>query len=455
MKNKKWIRKILIIVGWLFVWQLVSLLAGNRILLVGPAETLAALVRLMVRLEFWGACLGTLFRILLGFGAGLLLGVLLAVGSARYSWLEELLAPVMTLIKAIPVASFVVIFLIWWGSAQLATVISFCIVLPNLYINTLEGIKSTDSRLLEMARVFDIPFYNKMFYIYRPALKPFLDSAIRLAAGMSWKSGVAAEVIGLPEHAIGEQLYMSKIYLDTAGVLAWTLVTILLSTGFEKLIMYLWGQFCVWEPVCKEKKQQHGAYRCVNVRREAEGRYGTESVTACECEVQLKEIVKSYHEKVVLDKVSAVYQAGQVYHFNSPSGSGKTTLFRLLAGLEQPDNGKVERKLRDVAFLFQEDRLCEEYSALKNVELVTGNVELARKHLLQVLDAEDINKPCRELSGGMKRRVAIARTMAAGADLLLLDEPYNGLDEANRTRVYDYIRKYSRESIVLIASHIE
>ena len=135
-----WIRKIFIIIGWLLVWQLMSLWVDNRILLVGPVETVKVLVQLLLEGSFWKACMGTLLRISMGFLAGTFLGIVLAILSARHKLLEEILAPPMTLIKAVPVASFVVIFLIWWGSAQLATVISFCIVLPNLYVNTLEGI---------------------------------------------------------------------------------------------------------------------------------------------------------------------------------------------------------------------------------------------------------------------------------------------------------------------------
>ncbi|MBQ9142017.1 MAG: ATP-binding cassette domain-containing protein [Lachnospiraceae bacterium] len=436
MMKKKWIRKIGIIAGWLIVWQLVSLIVGNHILLTGPAETLKALFGLLIQPAFWEACVGSLFRIAMGFFGGMILGMLLAMGSARYKWLEEILEPVITLVKAIPVASFVVIFLIWWGSENLAIAISFCMVLPNIYINTLEGIQSTDRRLLEMARVFEISGRNQLFYIYRPAMKPFLDSAIKLAAGMSWKSGVAAEVIGLPKYAIGEQLYMSKIYLDTAGVLAWTLVIILLSTGFERVIMYLWKSFCIWEPSCR-------------AGRDVPGVMNEEGL------VSLVGVCKAYQDKKVLEDITKQYQKGKTYYFNSPSGSGKTTLFRLLAGLERPDKGTIESKLRSRAFLFQEDRLCEEYNALKNVELVTGDRELAKQHLLQLLEEEDIYKPCKALSGGMKRRVALARTMAVSAELILLDEPYNGLDEANRIKVRDYIQKYSKDSILMIASHIE
>ncbi len=455
--NVKWIkiRKIVIILGWLLLWQFISIGVGNKILLVGPIETLLTLLKLLTHGEFWGACMGSLLRITLGFVAGMLLGVFLAVKSAKYSWLEEILAPVMTFIKAVPVASFVVIFLIWWGSARLAAVISFCMVFPNLYINTLEGIKSTDIKLLEMAQVFRVSGKNRFFYIYRPAMKPFLDSAVKVSAGMSWKSGVAAEVIGLPTHAIGEQLYLSKIYLDTAGVLAWTLVIIFLSTGFEKLIMYLWRRFCEWEPYCQDR----GAFArnsCVedSYKKNSFNKHSLKSADTERQPVTLTQITKRYGEQTVINNLTVEYLPNNSYYLNSPSGSGKTTLLRILAGLEKPDAGVVEKGGQSVAFLFQEDRLCEQYSAIKNVELVTGNREVAKLHLLQLLEEDDLEKPCSALSGGMKRRVAIARTMAVAADLILLDEPYNGLDEANRIRVREYIKKYSEGSIILIASHI-
>lgn len=432
--DKKWIRKIIIIVGWLAVWQLVSVLVGNNILLVGPIETLLTLCEKLLEAAFWKACIYSVFRIAGGFLAGMLLGIALAVLSARYTIVEEILSPVMALLKAVPVASFVVLFLIWWSSAYLAVAISFCIVLPNLYINTLEGMKSTDKKLLEMAKVFCISKKDSFFYIYRPALKPFWDSGIRLAAGMSWKSGVAAEVIGLPQYAIGERLYMSKIYLDTAGVLAWTVAIVCLSIGFEKLVLKLWQKFGQWEPKCKGTMLKHA------MQKQA---------------IELIQIEKSYHGQKVLDDWSAKYYPGNKYHFHTPSGSGKTTLFRIIAGLEQPDQGKVERNEQSVAFLFQEDRLCEEYSALKNVELVTGDVKKAESYLMWFLDAEDLRKPCKELSGGMKRRVAIARTLAAEADVLLLDEPYNGLDEGNREKVRALIDTCAGDDIVLVATHIE
>ncbi|MCM1184160.1 MAG: ATP-binding cassette domain-containing protein [Roseburia sp.] len=431
-KNKK----LIILLGWLLVWQLVSMWVGNDILMVGPVATGAALLRNIAAVSFWRTVGCSLLRIAAGFLAGVLAGLGMAALSARFPLLEQILSPALSLVKAIPVASFVVLFLIWWRSDVLSVVISFCVVLPNIYINTLEGFRSTDRRLLEMAKVFCIRGRDRFFYIYRPALKPFLDSSIRISVGMSWKSGVAAEVIGTPLYSIGERLYMSKIYLDTAGVLSWTAVTILLSVAFERLVLYGWEGFCKWEPVCRRN----------GMAADAEG-----------SALRVEALSKSYGAHLVLDKISARYERGRTYYFRSPSGSGKTTYFRLIAGLEQPDSGGLywDKSDERVSMVFQEDRLLEAYSAVKNVELATGSRERARAHLAQLLAEEDMDRPCRELSGGMKRRVAIARAYAADSDFLLLDEPFTGMDEATRERVLAYMEAHQRGRTVLIATHQE
>ena len=140
--------------------------------------------------------------------------------------------------KSVPVASFVILALIWTGSEHLAVLISFLVVFPILYVNTLAGLQSADIRLLEMARVFRVRPLRRVRFIYLPALLPYLSGGCRVALGMSWKSGVAAEVIGLPSHSIGEHLYMSKIYLETDGLFAWTIVIIAISVLVERLVLF-------------------------------------------------------------------------------------------------------------------------------------------------------------------------------------------------------------------------
>lgn len=135
--------------------------------------------------------------------------------------LELLLWPYVTAIKSVPVASFIIICLIWMSTRQLAVFISFLMVFPVIYSNTLQGIKSADGALLEMARVYRVPFSRRLGYIYAPQVKPFLLSGCSVALGMSWKSGVAAEVIGVVGGSIGERLYEAKVYFqmtDPAGL---------------------------------------------------------------------------------------------------------------------------------------------------------------------------------------------------------------------------------------------
>ena len=436
MKGKWLFKKGCILIGWLLIWQLLVLLVGNNILLVGPGETFLAAVSNMQELVFWKTILFSILRIFSGFLLGLAFGVLLAALSARFPLIEEIFQPVVTLIKAVPVASFVVLFLIRWHAERLSTAISFMVVFPNLYANTLEGIRSVDKKLLEMARVFHMPFKNRVFYLYRPACKPFLDSALKISIGMSWKSGVAAEVIGMPDYSIGEALYMAKIYLETADVLAWTAVTILLSAICEKIIIYLWKHFCKWEPRCK-----------INAVAENGKRKENPAIT-------FAHVTKKYGDLIVLKDYSKAYNFKETYFFKNPSGSGKTTVFRLISGLENPQSGQIKTAENSFGYLFQEDRLCEEYDARTNVALVSTNPEKSESMLRELLPKEALTKPCRELSGGMKRRVALVRAFSTDSNILLLDEPFTGLDVENIAKVKDFIDKYKQNSCVLLATHL-
>lgn len=441
-KNKTKRCRLIILAGWLCAWQILSLICGNSILMVGPLETAVALGKNIVQLRFWQTVLSSYARILVGLLAGTGAGILLAAAGYRYKIIEEICQPFMTLIKAIPVASFTVLLLIWWGSAHLATAICLLVVLPHIYINTLEGLKATDKELLEMAQVFKLPVWNRFFYIYRPALRPFLESSLKISIGMAWKSGVAAEVIGTPDFSIGERLYLSKIYLNTADVLAWTAVTIGLSVVTEKLFCKLLRKGFGWEPGCKRPEGR-------TTGNSKPGGREPEHSPVC---LKAEHICKSYHVETVLQDYSCQFLAGERYYFRTPSGSGKTTLFRILAGLELPDRGSVFGQ-ESTVMMFQEDRLCREYSAVKNVEMVTGDSKAARLALEKLLPADTLDKPVSQLSGGMCRRVALVRTFAADSNCCLLDEPFTGLDEENITKAAQFIAEVGRDKAILIASH--
>ena len=226
----------------LLVWELAAALLNNRLLLVGPFRVLIRLTQLCREEAFWRAIGFTFSRITLGFCLAFCLSALLAIVSARFPLAETLLQPYMAAVQTVPVASFIVIALLWLSGRRLSIFIAFLMVLPVLYVNFLQGIRAADGKLLEMARVFRMPFANRIRCIYTPAVRPFLLSACRSALGLCWKAGVAAEVIGVCGGSIGGMLYDAKVYLEIEDLFAWTLVIVVISVVFEKVFTWLLGE---------------------------------------------------------------------------------------------------------------------------------------------------------------------------------------------------------------------
>ena len=238
-RKKKKIAKASAVLLALLLWQLLSTLVGSDILLVSPIGVVKRLFTLVLEAEFLSTVGFTLSRIAVGFLLGLIAGTLLALLAGRFEIVEILLWPYMITVKSVPVASFVVVALIWFSASGLSALISFLMVLPIIYTNLLDGIKSVDKKMLEMADVFKMPHLRRLRFIWLPSVKPFLLSGCKISLGLAWKSGVAAELIGYPEGSVGEALYYSKLFLNTADLFAWTVVIVLLSIIFEKLFLFI------------------------------------------------------------------------------------------------------------------------------------------------------------------------------------------------------------------------
>lgn len=236
-KNKK--IKIWAVLIWLVLWEITARAIGQEILLVSPVTVIRKLVEMAGQGDFWLSVLFTVCRIAGGFLAAFFIGVLLAWIGSFHPFIKELAAPLMAVIKAAPVASFIILILIWVPSRNLSFIISFLIALPVIYTNVLYGIENTNQELLEMAKVFRVPLGKRIWYIYLSETLPYLRAACSVSLGLCWKAGVAAEVIGIPAGSIGEKLYEAKIYLQTPELFAWTLIIILLSIWFEKIFLFI------------------------------------------------------------------------------------------------------------------------------------------------------------------------------------------------------------------------
>ncbi len=238
-KIKNGIKKLLVILFWLGVWQVLYLTVKQEILLVSPAQVFFRLIELVKTNSFWVSTFRSLLRIMEGYLLAIAVGTLLAVLTTKFKIVNDLLYPILSIIKATPVASFIILALVWIGRDNVPMFISFLMVMPMVWSNVSTGIKSVDGQLVEMANAFDMNKSKTIRYIYVPSVMPSFLSACTTGLGFAWKSGIAAEVISTPEHSIGTHLFNAKIYIETCDLFAWTIVVVLLSVIIEKILVRL------------------------------------------------------------------------------------------------------------------------------------------------------------------------------------------------------------------------
>jgi len=231
---------------WLGVWQLAAYLVdlsvsgkGNELLLPYPATVFSALVRLLGEGSFFLTVFTSLGRILLGLVLGTVSGALLAALTCASSWADRLLSPAIRVIRATPVASFILLVVLWTGKGHVPVVIAALMVVPVVWDNLSRGIRETDRQLLELAGAYGFSFFKTVRLVYLPALRPYFISAITTATGLAWKSGVAAEVLCVPDASIGTRIFNTKLYLEIPEMFAWTAVVVALSLLLEKLLRAL------------------------------------------------------------------------------------------------------------------------------------------------------------------------------------------------------------------------
>lgn len=434
----KYIQNTLIIIFWLIVWHVAALLVDNSILAVTPLETLKVIGGIFKSGELFTVLVSSMGRILSGLLMAVITGLIIGIFSYKISFIERLVKPLVISVKSIPVASIVVLLLIWQGSEKLAIWISFLISFPIIYTNITEGMKNTERKLLEMADIFGISWWNRIWYIYRPAIRGYIMGGMKLAAGMSIKAGVAAEIIGLPENSFGERLYMAKIYLATDELFAWTVIIVAAAFISEKLIVlitdFLLRVYIPSTARCKYKKLKNN--------------------DGADYAVRIKNISKKYGENTVISDLSMELKPGQKLGIMAPSGSGKTTLFRIILGLEDADTGSVETN-GHIAAVFQEPLLCEKADLRTNIR-ITGAEDEAIKYLSsKLLPGEQLNKTVENYSLGMKRRCSIIRALAIEGDILILDEPFASIDDVNRKKAAEAIRERTKDKAIIIFTHNE
>lgn len=449
---------------WLAIWQLAAIALGSELLLPGPVAVLARLVEMAPQPAFWARVGFSLVRIAGGFALGAVCGTVGAFAAARWRVVEELLAPLMALAKSVPVASITVLALIWLRAANLAVLVVLLVVLPIVYENVLQGLRATDGKLEEAARLYHVPPVRRLRFLVMPTLFPYLSTALALGLSTAWKAGVAAEVIGIPAGSLGEAIYDAKVYFDTPALFAVTLAVVLASAACTAALR---GVLAWIEPLACGRAGRAGRIERATTAKSPVGNVpatGAPAARNAGHRLRIERLSKALGGAPVLNGVTFTARTGEPICLMAPSGSGKTTLLRIIAGLETADDGSVvlgdpcDRKpLPRVAMSFQDDRLADQASALANARIglpAESPTWAEAPSLLQALGiGERQLAPADTCSGGERRRIGLARALLAPHEILLLDEPFNGLDAATREHVATIIRERERGRIVIMASH--
>ena len=224
------------LVVWLIIWYIAAEVVNMELLIPSPTAVFKAFSSLVSEKEFYISCVSSLTKVLAGWGAGIFFGIILGVLTHLSAVLKTFFQPMLHIIKATPVASFIVLALVLMSSKAVPVFTCTLITAPVIWANVAEGLSSPDKKILEMASFFRMKRLKKITHIYIPSVLPYFSAAATTTMGLSWKAGIAAEVICSPKNTIGAGISDAKVYLETPSLFAWTITVIILSVILEKII---------------------------------------------------------------------------------------------------------------------------------------------------------------------------------------------------------------------------
>ncbi|MBC8618006.1 ATP-binding cassette domain-containing protein [Parabacteroides faecis] len=426
----------------LLLWQLTASYMNQPELIPSVPDLIKALFQLFATDTFYKSIFATVLRGISGILLSLAAAILAAFLFARYELLYELFRPLLTIMRSVPVISFILLALIFLDPEGIPLMIAFLTMFPLLAENLTKGIINLKPGLSLMASQFRISRKNKLIHIYYPQLKPFLFSGLVSAIGFGWRAIIMGEVLSQCAFGIGGEMKRAQLFISVPELIAWTIIAILISFLFDRGINRL--SHIKWN------------IRFSNTTSE-------KNYTSVIYPIKMTDVTFQYTDIKVLSHFSYTFEPGIIYGIKAPSGSGKTTLLNLLDGSLKPTKGEISSNKEQIfSVVFQEPELLSHLTVMQNICLPLASAynhsyseEKARK-TLEIVEMEAFrDRYPNELSYGQQQRVALARALAYPSAIMLLDEPFKGLDKALTIRIIDRMiaRQTDQKQTIIFTSH--
>lgn len=246
MKNKKaksFLYVAFAIAFWLTLWLIASVVIGIDLILPGPVKVFRSAIGLIFSKSFWKISIFTVIRIFLGFFTGAIIGAALAALTNRFKIANAVVAPFMTVVRATPVASFIMVLWLIVGSNLVPTFITALMVAPIMWQNVSDGFSAINEELSEVCDAYELSFASRFRFLIFPTLKNYIIPGIITSSSLAWKSGIAAEIIAYTKNSIGREILNAKNFFESSEMLAWTGIVVIFSLIFEYLLKKLGRRF--------------------------------------------------------------------------------------------------------------------------------------------------------------------------------------------------------------------
>ncbi|WP_288206138.1 ATP-binding cassette domain-containing protein [uncultured Parabacteroides sp.] len=437
---KKGIISLISVCILLFFWQLTASYMNQPELIPSVPDLLKTLLQLFGSETFYQHVCATVFRGISGILLSLVIALLSAFLFARYELLYELFRPLLTIMRSVPVISFILLALIFLNPESIPLMIAFLTMFPLLTENLTKGILNLRPGLSLMVDQFKVNKRNKLMQVIYPQLNPFLFSGLASAVGFGWRAIIMGEVLSQCSLGIGGEMKRAQNFIAVPELIAWTIIAILISFLFDKGISKMAS--VKWNILYN------------NTSHDVKSKLPSP--------IRITDITFHYAGTKVLSSFSYTFEPDIIYGIKAPSGTGKTTLLNLINGSLKPTNGMIDLKDQNISNVFQEPELLSHLTILQNVSLPLASVynkntsEAKAMEMLQLVEMDmQAERYPNELSYGQQQRVALARALAFPSTIMLLDEPFKGLDKTLTFRIIRQIlsRQATTRQIIIFTSH--